>query len=42
VEYEEKVTFALVAALSKERRASTSVETRPGMMARIALPNSTS
>ena len=35
-------TFALVASLSKERRASTSVETRPGMIARISLPNSTS
>jgi len=35
-------TLALVASLSKERRASTSVETRPGMMARISFPNSTS
>ena len=34
--------FAFVAALSKERRASTSVDTRPGMIARISLPNSTS
>lgn len=34
--------FALVPSLSKERRASTSVETRPGMIARISLPNSTS
>jgi hypothetical protein len=36
------LAFALVAALSKERRASTSVETRPGMMAKISFPNSTS
>ena len=35
-------TLALVPSLSKERRASTSVETRPGMMLRISLPNSTS
>ena len=35
-------TLAFVASLSNERRASTSVETRPGIMARIDLPNSTS
>lgn len=35
-------TLAFVASLSNERRASTSVETRPGMIARISLPNSTS
>ena len=35
-------TLAFVASLSKERRASTSVETRPGTIARISLPNSTS
>ena len=37
-----QLTFFLVASLSKERRASTSVETRPGIIARISLPNSTS
>lgn len=36
------LTLAFVASLSKERRASTSVETRPGMIARISFPNSTS
>ena len=35
-------TFFLVASLSKERRASTSVDTRPGIIARISFPNSTS
>jgi len=30
--------FFSVASLSKESRASTSVETRPGTMSRIALP----
>lgn len=35
-------TFALVASLSKERRASTSVETRPGMILRMAVPKFTS
>lgn len=35
-------TLALVAFLSKESRASTSVETRPGTRARISFPNSTS
>ena len=35
-------TFAFVAALSKDRRASTSVETRPGIIFKISLPNSTS
>ena len=35
-------TLAFVASLSNERRASTSVETRPGMIARISFPNSTS
>ena len=35
-------TFAFVASLSNERRASTSVDTRPGTIARISLPNSTS
>jgi hypothetical protein len=35
-------TLAFVASLSNESRASTSVETRPGMIARISLPNSTS
>jgi hypothetical protein len=35
-------TLALVPSLSNERAASTSVETRPGTMARISLPNSTS
>ena len=34
--------LAFVASLSNERRASTSVETRPGIIARISLPNSTS
>lgn len=38
----QRQTLALVASLLKERRASTSVETRPGMMAKISLPNSTS
>ena len=33
--------LALVPSLSKERRASTSVETLPGMIWRISLPNST-
>lgn len=36
------LALALVPSLSKERRASTSVDTRPGMIARISLPNSTS
>ena len=35
-------TFFLVPSLSKDRRASTSVETRPGMILRISFPNSTS
>ena len=35
-------TLAFVRCLSNERRASTSVETRPGMIANISLPNSTS
>lgn len=35
-------TFFLVPSLSKERRASTSVDTRPGIIARISFPNSTS
>lgn len=38
----DQFTFFLVASLSKERRASTSVDTRPGIIARISLPNSTS
>jgi hypothetical protein len=32
----------MVAFLSKDNRASTSVETRPGISARISLPNSVS
>jgi hypothetical protein len=39
---QEKRTLALVASLSKERAASTSVETRPGTTARSSLPNSVS
>jgi hypothetical protein len=39
---EKNSTFALVASLSNERRASTSVETRPGIIASISFPNSTS
>jgi hypothetical protein len=39
---EEGLTLALVAALSNERLASTSVETRPGTISRISRPNSTS
>ena len=35
-------TLALVASLSNESLASTSVETRPGTMAKISFPNSTS
>ena len=35
-------TFALVASLSNESLASTSVETRPGTIAKISFPNSTS
>jgi len=31
--------LAFVAALSKERQPCTSVETRPGMIARISWPN---
>lgn len=42
VKANDRRTFLMVASLSKERRASTSVETRPGMRARICLPNSTS
>lgn len=34
-------TFLLVPSLSKERRASTSVDTRPGIISRISFPNST-
>jgi len=34
--------FATEALVSKEKRASTSVETLPGMILRISLPNSTS
>ncbi len=33
---------ATVAAVSKDRRASTSVETRPGMIERISVPKRTS
>jgi hypothetical protein len=36
------LAFFLVASVSNDKAASTSVETRPGMMARICLPNSTS
>lgn len=36
------LTFLMVAWVSNESRASTSVETRPGMRARICFPNSTS
>ena len=35
-------TLALVASLSNESLASTSVETRPGTIAKISFPNSTS
>ena len=35
------LAFFFVASLSKERRASTSVETRPGIIFRISFPNST-
>lgn len=38
----ERRTLALVPSLSKEREASTSVETRPGTTARSSLPNSVS
>ena len=34
--------LSIEACVSKEKRASTSVETLPGMMDRISLPNSTS
>lgn len=35
-------TLRMLASLSNENRASTSVETRPGTIFRISLPNSTS
>ena len=37
-----QLTLAFVPSLLKERRASTSVETRPGMIFKISFPNSTS
>lgn len=36
------LALSMEACVSKENRASTSVDTRPGTMARISLPNSTS
>lgn len=41
-QYEHVPTFFFVASVSNERRASTSVETLPGMMSKISFPNSTS
>ena len=42
VERDELLGLGMVPSLSKDRRASTSVETRPGMIFKISFPNSTS